>query len=1152
MNPLLLLLLMSISFGDLKKDALLTGFRAKAVYKNGLDQAMGGRFVHEKSGFTLDLIEIQTVPQSYLCVHTFPTSNMGEPHTQEHLLLGKGNVGRAVAAKESMSMVESTAFTQQLKTCYPFAANAGVDAFFEHFERSSHALLYPDYTDEEIRREVRNFGVKPVEAGKLELEEKGTIYAEMVSASSQPGYRTYRAMGRLLYGPEHPASFDSGGDPNHIREMKAEHIRRFHANNYHLANIEMITSLPKGLPLTDALARFDQILNKLQAGKPIRPGSRWSDLPQPRPAVEGTIQIVEFPSTNPQQPGPAQIAWPVMPRLNPRDEGLAELFAQAVGGDPSTNLYKLFIDSKTRKMDIGARSIAIGFDNEAYAGFMVYIPDLAASQATPERLKEIYALVKSELERIASWEDDSVELLEFHERMQANLLRIRRSGDKLISSPPGFGGRMSQSIWPTLLHDLNDEPGFEKSMVQPDLFAYLESIVKSGKNIWRDKIAEWKLLSKTPYSVAAKASGKLIEQEDIDYRQRLATEVDRLKQQYKLSDEQEAIRRYQQEYNAASAELDRVQSMDTPARFIEHPPMTLDDQLDYTVKKLSGDITLVTGRFSGMSSATIGLALNARELKGRQLIYAALLPQLLSGMGMTKDGSTLSYEDAMQRMRREILGVGAAYSTNPTSGRLELVLTGSGNTLEEAKSAIGWMKATLYAPNWTASNINRFKDLVDQSINALRGTMQRSEENWVNGPANAWTYQNDPLLLSVSSFHASLHHLHRLRWLLADAPIAADREAIAGFLQEIESLDLPISKETLDSRIAKLPATAQGLANEAAKDLLFIENELPANSRKEDWKYLVRVTREDFLAPAAQALLELELVRKTLLKKANARLFLTASPENATTLEPLLDDLTSGLSDDKFSAPGPMLPRAIARRVMAREKLKAEPAFVGLLAPNMQGGVHLHSTKSVGIKDLDENSALNFLAFKVFGGAGPHGVFMKTWSAGLAYSNGLRSSAAEGRTSYYAERTPELPQTLKFVINELKTAPRTQPLAEYTLAQVFAGTRAGSSFEGRTSAMASDLADDWPPAVIRDFRANILKLRSRPDLDQQLYARMDAVYSKVLPGYNGKLEQSVDSTYFVIGPQKQLDAWEKYLKLSQGEDTKLYHLHARDYWVIVE
>ena len=42
---------------------------------------------------------------------------------------------------------------------------------------------------------------------------------------------------------------------------------------------------------------------------------------------------------------------------------------------------------------------------------------------------------------------------------------------------------------------------------------------------------------------------------------------------------------------------------------------------------------------------------------------------------------------------------------------------------------------------------------------------------------------------------------------------------------------------------------------------------------------------------------------------------------------------------------------------------------------------------------------------------------MKTWAAGLAYSNGIRV-LLDGRMHYYAERTPELPQTLKFVIDE--------------------------------------------------------------------------------------------------------------------------------------
>ena len=1137
---------MSIRFADLKQDMAVAGFRAKAIYKNGVEQAIGGRFVHERSSFVLDLIEIQSVPQSFVCVHTFPMSNMGEPHTQEHLLLGKGNVGRAVAAKETMSMVESTAFTQQLKTCYPFAANAGVDSYFEHFERSANALLHPDYTDEEIRREVRNFGVKPGADGKLELEEKGTIYAEMVSAVSQPGYRVYRAMGRLQFGPEHPMSFDSGGDPVYIREMKPEDIRRFHTANYHLANIEMVTSLPKGLALEEALGRFDKILTKLQGDKDVRAGSKLSDLPAPQPQPEGTIQIAKFPSRTSQQPAPAQLAWPVMTRMNQKDESLAGLFAQSVGGDPATNLYKLFVDSKTRKMDIGARSVTLGFDNDSYSEFTVYIPDLAASQVTTERLQEIRAMVKAEFERIAALEDDSAELLEFHSRMQASLLRLRRSADKLTSSPPGFGARMGHSAWPGLFRELAEEPGFEKSLVQPQLFAYLEGVVASGKNIWREKIREWKLVDVTPYIVAAQASSELVDAEEIGLQQRLAAEVARLKEHYQVRDEQEAIQLYQKEYDAASAELERVQSQDAPAKFIDSPPMTLDEQLDYTVKTVGAGVTLVTGKFAGMSSATLGLALNVKELRGRQLIYASIFPQLLTGVGATKDGKVLDFEETMQRMRREILGVGGSYSINSTTGRIEMVISGSGNTLAEAKTALDWMKAMLFAPNWGIANLARIQDVVDQAINTLRTTMQRSEETWVSGPADAWTYQDDPLLLSVSSFHTRLHHLHRLRWMLIDSADAGDREAVAEFLRKAEGLKAPVSKAAMETLTEGLSTAGKMVAHKAIEDLLFLANDLPASSLNEDWKQLVRETRADFAMPAAEALAQLDAVRKTVLKRGNARLFLTASPENAAVLEPMLAELAAGLSAEKPGLAGPKVPRAVALRAMAREKLDKEPVFVGLLAPNMQGGVHLHSAKFVSIEDVSEESGLRFLAVKLYGGGGPHGVFMKTWGAGLAYSNGLRSSAMEGRIAYYAERTPELPQTVKFVIDELKRAPRDKPLSEYALAQVFAGTRAGGSFEGRTSAMAGDLADGLTPEVVRAFRQGILRLRKKPDLDAALYARMDAAVSMVLPGYDGAAKPTPGATYYVIGPEKQLAAWEKYI------GVPLHRLYPRDYWVVVD
>ena len=202
------------------------GFRTVSLYLNDSDQPMGARFIHQKTGFVFDALEIESVPQSFIWVNSFPTSDMGEPHTQEHLLLGKGNVGRRVAGLEQMSMTRSSAFTLQWRTCYHSHTASGSGVYFDVLERQLDALLHPDYTDEEIRREVRNFGVTENSDGTLRLEEKGHVYNEMVSSSDRPWRPLIREAGHLVYGADHPLALDSGGWPAAIREMKPEHRLR--------------------------------------------------------------------------------------------------------------------------------------------------------------------------------------------------------------------------------------------------------------------------------------------------------------------------------------------------------------------------------------------------------------------------------------------------------------------------------------------------------------------------------------------------------------------------------------------------------------------------------------------------------------------------------------------------------------------------------------------------------------------------------------------------------------------------------------------------------------------------------------------------------------------------------------------------------------
>lgn len=96
-----------VPLDQLTKGQTIQGFRVDAVYLNDSNQPMGARFIHDKSGFTLDLLQIESVPQAYTWVSSIPVSEQGEPHTQEHLLLAKGTTGRAFASLDTMSLSRS-------------------------------------------------------------------------------------------------------------------------------------------------------------------------------------------------------------------------------------------------------------------------------------------------------------------------------------------------------------------------------------------------------------------------------------------------------------------------------------------------------------------------------------------------------------------------------------------------------------------------------------------------------------------------------------------------------------------------------------------------------------------------------------------------------------------------------------------------------------------------------------------------------------------------------------------------------------------------------------------------------------------------------------------------------------------------------------
>ena len=141
--------------------------------------------------------------------------------------------------------------------------------------------------------------------------------------------------------------------------MTPEDIRRFHAATHHLANMGTVAAFPKSArarrPARALRPRADE--GRAEGRGRPRPADSLDKLPPPAGDPEGALRIYEYPHANAQQPSPVALVWPATRKLDAAEQLLAELFFANVAGDASTNLYGLLIDSRSRKLDTGARSV---------------------------------------------------------------------------------------------------------------------------------------------------------------------------------------------------------------------------------------------------------------------------------------------------------------------------------------------------------------------------------------------------------------------------------------------------------------------------------------------------------------------------------------------------------------------------------------------------------------------------------------------------------------------------------------------------------------------------------------------------------------------------------------------------------------------------
>jgi Zn-dependent M16 (insulinase) family peptidase len=1110
------------------------GFTARALFSGLSDAPIGARFVHQ-TGATVDLLFFASVPQVSIRLSSVPVSDRGESHTLEHLVLGKGRSGKYLESLLTMRLAVSSAGTDVDHTTYQFRSASGPDGFHELLAQYLTTLVKPDFTDEEVRREVAHLGVTADPTGQLTLAEQGTVYNEMLATSGQPGQRQWRHMQALLGGPDHPLARNSGGEPARLWELGPEAIRRFHAANYRIGpGLEMVAALPTAWSAGEFLERLDPLLKRLSSAGDEEP---QAPLPPFRPAPQGQTWIGAYPADSTDKPQTVWMAWRGLPDLGVDEWDTLDILMDVIGGGEASYLYRDLVDQKTRVLDLPVTGVGTLHLPRPFSAPWLYVSGFPSRLLEDAQLQRLREVVVKRFRWLGDLPDGSPELAEVAAKARSRISASRRSYLKFLDAPPNFGDRYITEGWPDRLALAARTPGFVKRTTPFAVYDLLENEMAAGRNPWRTLLRRAGL-GEPPYVVAARPDPSLAQQEKQERDARLTARRAEVTARLGGGDPARALVALKAEYEAKTAELDaRDRAIPTP-EFVRDPPLTLDD-VPFERATMASGPTLVRVHFATTPFTDVAVAFDLRPVAPQDRIYLPLLSAALSGTGVTtRGGELLDYARARERRDAEIYSFAVSDLSNPVTGRHELELRASASSPEEIARALEWMENHLRRAGIGEAARSRLADLCRDEIQSLRTRLQSAEENWATELAAAFRYRDDSLYQVLSSPFTSLRLLTRLRWRLED-PSPEARRVLEAELAAVEQM--------LSARAERTAVTKhlESTPGELGETLRYELSLLPDDHWREDLAEVARDLHVDLNAGSASVLAGLQRVRERVFVRHGARARITASPANADRAAKLLDGLLASLpAGSDVPAPASGVP-SVQARLEQRYGPLAPPVHVGFVRPDSKSGVHVVRAAGPSYASRSREDVLDLLAVGQFT-AGPQSFFSKTWSAGLAYGNGISVNLSRGHVGYYADRCPDLAQTLKFV-DGLASSPIDDPsLIRYSLASAFY-TRATDDFSSRGAALAEDLADGTTPERVSGFLRLLLDVAREPGVLERVRQRVPDAVGRVLVGYGRKVADSPRALAFVIAPEELLARYEAFLK-EQGEADRLLRVYPRDFW----
>jgi len=244
-------------------------------------ESTGLLFLHEPTGCTVYHLHNDDEENLFSFIFkTPPTDSRGTAHIIEHAVLSGSReypIKDPFLAPSRVSMnTFLNAMTYPDKTMYPASSTVKKD-FFNLLEVYGDSVLFPLLRRETFHQEGRRYYFD--DAGALEVD--GVVYNEMKgnysSHDSIAGEWSYRSLF-----PDSAYRFDSGGEPEEIRDLTYDEFVAFHRRWYHPSNCRIF--LYGDIPPEETLrVLHDRFLSHFgEAGN----GDRRESLLEPQPRWE--------------------------------------------------------------------------------------------------------------------------------------------------------------------------------------------------------------------------------------------------------------------------------------------------------------------------------------------------------------------------------------------------------------------------------------------------------------------------------------------------------------------------------------------------------------------------------------------------------------------------------------------------------------------------------------------------------------------------------------------------------------------------------------------------------------------------------------------------------------------------------------------------